>query len=75
MSMDSYFAFLQGYVQEREQMAGQEREKYAALVSYDHQRIDRAVSAQQAANVRSNHRNDRNHGIFKRMAPDHRLLL
>lgn len=52
MSMDSYFAFLQGYVQELEQMAGQEREKYAALVSYDHQRIDRAVSAQQAANMR-----------------------
>lgn len=49
--MAAYRAFLERYVRLMEAMAEGERDQFAALVSYDHQRIDRAVSGQQAMNM------------------------
>ena len=43
--MEEYIAFL-------EESVGREKEKYAALVSYDPKRTDKVVAEQQAANMR-----------------------
>ena len=52
LQFERYRKFLTEYVQFIEELAKGESEQYAALISYDHKRIDRAVSSQQAMNMR-----------------------
>lgn len=52
MQTERYRVFMESYVQFLEELAGGEGEKYAAMLSYDPKRIDRAVSSQQAMNMR-----------------------
>lgn len=52
MSIAKFSAFMEGYVDFLEEMAQGEGEKYAALLSYDHKRVDKVVSRQQAMNMR-----------------------
>ncbi len=51
LQLDTYRTFLEGYTQFLEKMAGDEKEKYAAIISYDVKRINRVVSNQQALNM------------------------
>lgn len=51
MQLDTYRAFLEDYTRFLEKMAGDEKEKYAAILSYDVKRINRVVSNQQALNM------------------------
>ena len=48
----AFCTFMQQYVDFLEQAAAGEDEKYAALLSYDAKRMDRAIAGQQAVNMR-----------------------
>ena len=49
---EQFCQFLEEYAKFIEEMASQEIEKYSALLSYDHKRMDKAIAAQQAMNMR-----------------------
>lgn len=51
MQLNTYRVFLEDYTRFLEKMAGDEKEKYAAIISYDVKRINRVVSNQQAQNM------------------------
>ena len=52
MQLDAYYDFMKNYAEMMEEIAAGESEKYAAVLSYDHKKMDKAVSNQQINNIR-----------------------
>ena len=64
LQLDAYYDFMKNYAEMMEEIAAGESEKYAAVLSYDHKKMDKAVSNQQINNIRIAKMED--------LRPDHR---
>lgn len=52
LQLNAYYDFMKSYAEMMEEIAAGESEKYAAVLSYDHKKMDKAVSNQQVNNIR-----------------------